>query len=130
MLYDYHYHYNPDHAPNPEEWLGLDEQIRTHLVEKYHRANRIKLPDVQAHAVIHAVVENQIAENLEPVVRAMSRLAAEGLSRHESIHAIGATLTKYLYQLLKASADEKPAEPVYLAAVDRLTAQGWLGGKY
>lgn len=60
--------YNPDQAPDPEEWLALDEQIQIGLVEKYHRAARIKLPDLKAHAVFHVVIENQCAENLDSVV--------------------------------------------------------------
>jgi hypothetical protein len=54
--------YDPDHAPNPEEWLALDEQVRIRFAEEYHRAKRIKLPNVKAHAVFHAIIENQIAE--------------------------------------------------------------------
>jgi hypothetical protein len=70
--------YNPGRAPEPESWLELDEQERIALVETYHRVARIKLPNVTAHAALHAIVENQIALNLEPVVRAMDRLGKEG----------------------------------------------------
>ncbi|MEZ2311415.1 hypothetical protein AB6809_32760 [Paraburkholderia sp. RCC_158] len=59
--------YNPGCAPEPESWLELDEQERIALVETYHRVARIKLPNVTAHAALHAIVENQIALNLEPV---------------------------------------------------------------
>jgi hypothetical protein len=118
-------HYNPDHAPNPAQWLTLDEQTRIDLAEEYHRAHRIKLPTVQAHAMFHVVVENQIAEELEYVVRAMARLAAEGLSRHDAIHAIGSVLAEHLHGLLNASTGEKHPMTDYAAAVERLTAKGW-----
>lgn len=120
--------YDPDCAPNPEQWLALDEQERIRLAEEYHRAKRIKLPDAKAHAVFHAVVENQIAENLESVVRAMARLTAEGLSRHESIHAIASVLAEHINELFNAKADEKHSPAIYSAAVERLTARGWRGG--
>lgn len=121
-------HYDPDHAPNPEQWLALDEQVRIHLAEEYHRAKRIKLPNVKAHAVFHAIVENQIAENLESVVRAMARLTAEGLSRHESIHAIASVLAEHIHELFNITVDEKHSAAIYSSAVERLTARGWRGG--
>lgn len=63
--------YDPEHAPNPDEWLELGEQERILLVEQYHRFSRAKLPNLTAHAVFHAIVENQIAAGLEPVLRAI-----------------------------------------------------------
>ena len=120
--------YDPDRAPNPEQWLALDEQVRIQLAEEYHRVKRIKLPNVKAHAVFHAIVENQIAENLESVVRAMARLTAEGLSRHEAIHAIASVLAEHIHELFNAKADEKHSAAIYDAAVERLTRRGWYGG--
>lgn len=81
--------YDPERAPKAAEWLALDEQERIALAEKYHRVARIKMPNVKMHAIAHAVVENQIAEGYEPVVRAMTRLISTGLSRHDALHAIG-----------------------------------------
>jgi len=80
--------YDPDNAPDPAEWLALEELTRIQLVEEHHRLARIKLPNLKAHAIFHAIVENQVAENLDPVVRAMTRLTSEGLNRHEAVHAI------------------------------------------
>ena len=42
-------------------WLALDEGERIYLVEKYHEASRINVPNPTTHAVIHVVVENQLA---------------------------------------------------------------------
>lgn len=80
--------YNPDTPPRPGEWLALDEQARIRLAEDYHRKARIKLPNAKAHAAFHAIVENQIALGLPSVLRAMERLAGQGLSRHDAIHAV------------------------------------------
>lgn len=121
--------YDPDHAPNPEQWLALDEQARIDLAEEHHRVARIKLPNLKAHAVFHAIVENQIAENLESVVHAMARLTAGGLSRHEAIHAIASVLAQHINELFSAKADEKKKNfaAIYNAAIDRLTVRSWRG---
>ena len=85
--------YDPDQAPSAESWLGLDEGERIPLVEWYHRDARIPLPKSARtlHATIHAVVENQLALNDEPVVRALARLMKEGIveTRCRSRHRFG-----------------------------------------
>ena len=79
--------YDPEQKPHASEWLALGEQERIDLASQFHKAARIKIPNAIAHASIHVIVENQIAENIEPIVRAMSRLQREGLSRHDALHA-------------------------------------------
>ena len=72
--------YDPQHAPDPEAWLALDEGERTELVLQYHRRARVRLPNARLHATIHVVVENQVALGDEiPVRRTLERLRAEGL---------------------------------------------------
>ena len=119
--------YNPAHAPDPAQWIALGEQQRIRLVEAFHRAERHPPPNLTAHAAFHAIVENQLAEGLESVVRAMARLAQQGLSRHESIPAIGWILAQHLYELLHATAPNSPAEAPsrYDAAIERLDAATW-----
>ena len=119
--------YDPENQPDPAEWLSLDEQERIHLVEDYHRAMHIKLPNAMVHAAFHAVVENQIAEDLESVVRAMARLQREGLSRHDALHAIGSVAAEHIFEAMKAKAtdDANTTQARYNAAVERLTAKSW-----
>jgi hypothetical protein len=90
--------YDPEVAPDPTTWLAPDEQERLHLAKAYHRAARIKLPNVDIHATFHAIVENQIADRLDPVVRAMSRLMKQGLSRHDAIHAIASVIAEHPFE--------------------------------
>ena len=45
--------YDPLEAPNPEEWLKLDEQERIDLVRDYHRRAGIQLPNEKLHATLH-----------------------------------------------------------------------------
>jgi hypothetical protein len=74
--------YDPEVAPDAEDWLALDEGERIQLVEWYHRETRADLPKAARplHASVHVVVENQLALNDEPVIRALARLMKEGLS--------------------------------------------------
>ncbi len=116
--------YNPDQTPNPEEWLALDEQERILLAEEYHRLARIKNPKLAAHAVFHAIVENQLAENPEPVIRAMTRLTAEGLSKHDAVHAIAFVVAEHIHHLFNAKVDANNSKAIYIAAVEQLTAKG------
>jgi hypothetical protein len=119
--------YDPEVQPDATYWLALDEQERIRLAAAYHRKARIKLPSAKAHACFHAIVENQIAAQLESVVRAMSRLMKEGLSRHDALHAIGSVLADQLYEAAQNQGQDlsKTAQARYDAAVERLTAREW-----
>jgi len=119
--------YDPEVAPDPTDWLSLDELERIDRVEAYHRRHRIKLPDIKVHAVVQAVVENQLAEGLECVCRAMTRLMGEGLSRHDSLHAIATVLMDFLREIHATEVAEPTAEAHarYADAVARLTAESW-----
>ncbi len=118
--------YDPFEAPDPQQWLALDESERIDLVEDYHRDAGIRLPNLKAHATLQAVVENQIALGDEvPVGRTLERLMAEGLDRHDALHAIGMELAVHMNDLLrKGKADADPNQP-YFDALERLTAEGW-----
>ena len=119
--------YDPEYAPNPEQWLALDEQERIDLAEEHHRIANIKLPNLQAHAALHAIVESQIAQNLESVVRAMAHITAGGLSRHEAIHAIASVFVEHIYELFDPAANANNSASIYNAAIERLTERSWRG---
>ena len=118
--------YDPSQTPNRDEWLGLDEQERILLVERHHRRARFDLPNVMVHATVHVVVENQIALDDEPVVRALARLMREGLSRHDAVHAIGSVVAEQIYDALKLKDTPETLPARYRAAIERLTAAAWL----
>ena len=119
--------YDPDITPDAKEWLALDEGERLALVEGYHRDARIALPRTarRLHATIHTVVENQLALNDEPVVRARGRLMKEGLSRHDAIHAIGSVIAEHVNDLLKLKDAPETSRARYYAAIERLTVAEW-----
>jgi hypothetical protein len=124
-------HYDPEQAINASEWLELDEGVRQLLVEEYHRDARIALPRKARllHATIHAVVENQLAMNIEPVVRALERLMKEGLSRHEAVHAIGSRVAEQIYDIMQLKETLEVSNARYYAAIEQLTAATWRNGE-
>ena len=114
-------------SPDRDLWLLLDEQERILQAEKYHKKRGIRLPNTTAHAAFHVIVENQIAEGDDSVVRAMDRLKKQGLDGHDSIHAIAWVLSQHLFEQMKT---ESPGandivNVLYVAAVERLNAEDW-----
>src|SRR5438874_9888188 len=119
--------YDPHHAPDPEAWLALDEGERTALVLQYHRRARARLPNARLHATIHVIVENQLGDEI-PVRRTLERLRAEGLDRHDAVHAVGSVLAKRIYELLKEGPPTGDPNAPYWAELESLTAEGWRHG--
>lgn len=126
-------YYDPEVVPDPKTWLATDEGERIRVVENFHVASRIKLPNVIAHAALHVMVENQVAADFGPSIRAMARLQSEGLSRHDAIHAVAAVFVKLYRDLLDdQNASESGAaqahadfEAQYSAALETLSAAQW-----
>jgi len=122
--------YDPDRAPSAKMWLALDEGERIYLVEKYHEASRTSVPNATAHAVIHVVVENQLASPEQTTVReTLERLMNEGLGRHDALHAIGAVLAAQIHDALQPGAPSRFSEPAYQAELKRLSAKRWWAGE-
>jgi len=121
--------YDPDTSPMPAHWLGLDEAERIELVLAYHHRKKIRLPNAQLHSVIHVVVENQLALGEDIVRNTLTRLQAEGLSRHEALHAIGSVLAEDLYELLREGSHAQDDTYVrYLEGLKNLTASARRAG--
>ena len=121
--------YNPDVAPDARDWLALPELERIRIAQSYHVAMRVKVPNMKAHAALHAAVENQIASGYGPSKRAIDRLQVEGLSRHEAIHAIASVVTDFVYELRQGQTEEQRAtyQSRMGAAIEHLHAKDWLG---
>jgi|SRR6266513_1536269 len=116
--------YDPKVAPDSKEWLALDEGERTLLVEQYHRDARIELPKRarSVHAMIHTVVENQLALDNQMIVRGtLVRLMRDGLARHQAVHAIGSVLIEYVHDLLHAKIPSTDDHASYYAALQQLS---------
>jgi hypothetical protein len=116
--------YDPDRVPS-REWFLLDEQERLLSVQRYHERAKVELPNATLHAIIHAVIEDQLASGVTPVVTAFERLMNEGLNRHDALHAIGSVLAEHMLNLMKGiQAPGEPNQPYYDGLTD-LTASGW-----
>jgi hypothetical protein len=119
--------YDPLHPVDPEQWLALDEAERLDMILKYHRRTGVHLPNPQIHAQFHLIVETQIAMGDQiPVQATLGRLMAEGLDRHEAIHAIGYVLSGHIFDLLQGEIVDADPNPGYFAALEKLTAESWL----
>ena len=128
--------YDPLIEPDPEDWLATDEQQLLDVIERHHRREGLELERAGAHAAMHAIVENQIAEGDRwPVRRTLLRLMAEGLDRHDAIHAIASTLAVHLNtQLREARSQARRTEQQsdrdstgsYFSELEQLTAESWL----
>ena len=117
-------HYKPSRVPNREEWLALTQQERIGLVLKYHREKRILMREAEFHAALHVLVEDQVAAGDElPVDRTVRRLIAEGLDRHQAIHAIIGAMSNNMLEVLR-QARTPPAR--YFAELETLTAHEYL----
>jgi hypothetical protein len=124
-------YYDPDKAPNAAEWLAIDEHERIRLAQNYHAAARIKTPNPKAHALYHAIVENQIAQGHGPSCRAVERLQREGLTRHDSIHAVASVVAATTYELVRepqSSASGNELQRAMNAKLEALTAASWTKG--
>jgi hypothetical protein len=118
--------YDPETAPDTAGWLDLEEDERVSRISAYHRQAKIKLPNLTIHAALHAVVENQIAEELQTVRETVAKLQAEGLSRHDAIHAVGSVLVGRLQALMREGAQAQFEVEAYFQDLRSLTAEGWL----
>jgi hypothetical protein len=115
---------------DPEQWGALDEDQRIELVVEYHREARIVLPDEHIHALMHVIIENQIAlGDKTPVAGTIRRLLNEGLDRHDAIHAIASVLVNFMFERTHG-ADDGRGNDVYYAELKQLTADKWTRGEY
>lgn len=119
--------YDPDFGAPAQEWLAADEAQRIDLVRAYHRRARVRLPNERLHAVIHVIVENQLALGEVVVIETLDRLQREGLNRHDAIHAIGMVLSEHLYDVMKGAGEVSPAlHAQYFERLKHLSAEAWL----
>ena len=118
--------YDPERAPDSEQWQMLDEQEKWDLVRRHHRRAGVRLPNPTLHSIFHVVIENQLAMGDARVLSTLERLEREGLGRHESIHAIGSVLAESLWTTMREPSSGEPPPETYYLALERLNAKDWL----
>jgi len=120
--------YDPETTPAPTTWLQTDEGERISLVSAFHQRQNIVLANAQLHAVIHVIVENQLALGDLTVLETLARLQKEGLSRHDALHAIGSVLAENLYDVMQEEDAAGESYRAYLERLQKLTARSWRAG--
>ncbi len=103
----------------------LDEEERIMAVEDYHEEIGEALPSGKMHAIIHTIVENQLAENLLETHRTLRRLMDDGLDRHDGIHAIGSVLSQHMFSAMN-KAEGKGSNADYHKMLKALTVEKWM----
>lgn len=80
---------------------------------------------MEVHASLHVAVETQIAAVEPPaVLLALRRLMAEGLSRHDAVHAIGWLAAEHLKRAMNA--EQAVDVDAYAADLASLSRESWL----
>jgi hypothetical protein len=118
--------YDPHERITSDAWLELDESERMQLVARYHRRQRIRLPNETIHATMHVIVENQVAlGDAFPAKAVLIRLMNEGLDRHEAIHAIGSVLSEKLFAVMSGEDVKGEINADYVEKLKFLSAESW-----
>jgi hypothetical protein len=115
-------------APDPQDWLDLDEQERIDEVIEYHRRHHLPMGEsVKLHGVAHVVVENQIAFGDSPAVpETVARLMGEALDRREAIHAVGSVVMGIVFDAVRARGKDAGAISAKISReLATLTAESW-----
>lgn len=117
---------DPEVAPDPAEWLATAESERLDAVQRYHQGTKPAAGKPRLHAAVHVVVETQLTEGHPAAIDTMNRLIADGLRRHEALHAIGSAVAAEIFDVVKS---RRPHDPdAYSRRLQDLTAAAWLTG--
>jgi len=118
--------YDPHEHVNSDAWLALDESERTRLVVRYHQRQRIRLPNEAVHALVHVIVENQVAlGDALPAKAVLLRLMNEGLDRHDAVHAIGSVLSETFFTAMSEDNVSGDLNADYVEKLMALSAESW-----
>lgn len=123
-------YYDPDNAPDPREWLAIDEHELVRLVKNFHEAARTKVTGAKSHALFHVFAENQIAQGFGPACKALDRLQKEGLSRHDALHAISSVMANPVFDSAQGivAPSEAATQRALKDTLEALSATSWRQG--
>jgi hypothetical protein len=96
--------YDPNVAPDPDEWNELDEGEQLLLVHQYHEDEGIDIPGFEVHMALHVAVENQVAMGDDhPASAALERVMRDAPSRHDALHALASVLAEHMWSMAQDS---------------------------
>ncbi|MFB6263639.1 MAG: DUF1841 family protein [Bradymonadaceae bacterium] len=98
------FEYDPSNEPAADRWLELDEDDRIRAILDYHEqldaGDHPEPGSWETHAVMHAVIETQLASGEPAETReAYEALREEGLNRHTALHALGREVARAMWEL-------------------------------
>ncbi len=108
---------------NAAIWNKLTNEQRIAAVQQHHEKDKPHkpTPNLTIHSALHAIVETQIAVgNPVQMKAAYLRMRQAGLSRHDSIHALGSVVAHYVAE---SQAGTLVGEADYLRALNDLKAE-------
>jgi hypothetical protein len=120
--------YDANNAPDPQEWLELDEQERIDVVIEYHRHYHLLMGEsAELHGVAHVIIENQIALGDPAAVSAtLARLMGDGLDRHDAVHAVGSVVMGIVFDMTRTKGKgASDANARYGRELAELTVASW-----
>jgi hypothetical protein len=101
---------SPPRPPPPKRRLNVlgagAAHIRIAAVRSSHDddGDHPEMPNPTMHAVMHVVVENQLAAGEPPEAAAtLARLIAAGVSRHAAIHAVASVVAEEMFAVMKGA---------------------------
>src|SRR5262245_16570316 len=118
--------YDANDQSHSATWLELDENERIDAVMDYHRRAKVRVENLELHAMAHVGVENQVALGAAtPVPATLNRLMQEGLDRHQAIHAIGNILMNIAFDVVQEPDVGGDINARYSRELATLTATSW-----
>ena len=119
--------YDPYVSLDPGAWLSLDEGERVEAVSAYHARAGDLAPSPESHAAFHVIVENIVAEGSCGAREKLQALMADGLDRHNAVHAIASACAAVCDEVLDLQLELTPAEAERLQAerIAALTIESW-----
>lgn len=117
--------YDGNQEPDRKQWLETEEGDRLRAVQEHHDAlgaRHAPTPNPRLHSAVHVVVENQLAaQDPIEVVGVLRKLRAEGLSRHDAIHAIMSVAVDHVLAVM--SSGKKFDKDAYVKDLRELSAE-------
>ncbi len=122
--------YDPMQAQDAAAWLDTPPEERVRLVTEYHAAAGMSGTGLRVHCGLHVTVENQIAQRDPPeTAEKLRQLMAQGLDRHQAVHAIASVVLAHMRKMIGRTADRPGREALaatYVSGLKRMNARKWL----
>ena len=123
--FDWQMRYNPNIEPDPDWWHSLSREEKINSVLDSHSAlwDEVRC-NARLHAIAHVTVEDLLASGRNSPVRTTLRnLMAQGLTRHQAIHAIATVILKRITEEIREG--NIPSLESCLKRLSTLTALSW-----